>query len=289
MSTTLKALLKGVANAIRYKNGTTEEEEKIKPLDFPSKIKNIVATPPTDAGVYVMEERDVKLSSVTYAGASKVRVWGKSYGNQFSGSQPLTYIIFDEGIEEIGYHACYGAENLKTLILPKTLKALGNSAFQGTGLTEIALTDGTHALPDGITEIPPYCFLNVSTIAELALPDTIKTVGTKGFCTSQFPIPKLPANLETVGESGFGGNDNMTFTKIPKTVTSIGKNAFSGALGLTEITFEGTPTSIASTAFSNDTNLTVINCPWAEGAVASAPWGATNAVINYNYSEGDVV
>jgi hypothetical protein len=24
--------------------------------------------------------------------------------------------------------------------------------------------------------------------------------------------------------------------------------------------------------------------PWAEGAVANAPWGATNATINYNYT-----
>ena len=34
------------------------------------------------------------------------------------------------------------------------------------------------------------------------------------------------------------------------------------------------------------TNLTTINVPWAEGAVAGAPWGATNATINYNYTGG---
>lgn len=26
--------------------------------------------------------------------------------------------------------------------------------------------------------------------------------------------------------------------------------------------------------------------PWAEGAVTNAPWGATNATINYNYTGG---
>ena len=50
------------------------------------------------------------------------------------------------------------------------------------------------------------------------------------------------------------------------------------------MTFEGTPTSIASSAFSNCVKLTTINVPWAEGAVANAPWGATNATINYNYT-----
>jgi hypothetical protein len=30
------------------------------------------------------------------------------------------------------------------------------------------------------------------------------------------------------------------------------------------------------------TNLTEINVPWLEGEIPDAPWGADNAVINYN-------
>lgn len=44
--------------------------------------------------------------------------------------------------------------------------------------------------------------------------------------------------------------------------------------------------SIDSGAFSGCTNLTSIKVPWAEGAVANAPWGATNAAITYNYTGG---
>jgi hypothetical protein len=67
-------------------------------------------------------------------------------------------------------------------------------------------------------------------------------------------------------------------------LTSIGSNAFSGCTGLTTITFEGKPDSIYNNAFYNCTNLTTINVPWAEGEVKSAPWSATNATINYNYT-----
>ena len=44
--------------------------------------------------------------------------------------------------------------------------------------------------------------------------------------------------------------------------------------------------TIASTTFTSCANLTTINVPWAEaeGEVANAPWGATNATINYNYT-----
>lgn len=45
---------------------------------------------------------------------------------------------------------------------------------------------------------------------------------------------------------------------------------------------QNTSIEIVADAFEGCTNLTTINVPWAEGAVANAPWGATNATINYN-------
>ena len=79
---------------------------------------------------------------------------------------------------------------------------------------------------------------------------------------------------------------NLALTSIPAGVTDISYSAFGYCTGLTELTFMGTPTSIAPDAFDGCENLTTINVPWAEGAVANAPWGATNATINYNYTGG---
>jgi hypothetical protein len=53
---------------------------------------------------------------------------------------------------------------------------------------------------------------------------------------------------------------------------------------LETVTFEGKPTSIDSSAFTSCSKLTAINVPWAEGEVANAPWSASNATINYNYT-----
>ena len=78
---------------------------------------------------------------------------------------------------------------------------------------------------------------------------------------------------------------NLALTSLPESLTSIGNYAFSGCTSLTSITFKGTPSSIMSAAFNGCTNLTDIKVPWAEGAVANAPWGATNATITYNYTE----
>lgn len=63
---------------------------------------------------------------------------------------------------------------------------------------------------------------------------------------------------------------------------AIYNNSFYGCTQATEITFPATVKSIHSGAFNGCTNVTDVYCPWAEGAVANAPWGMSNATIHYN-------
>lgn len=53
---------------------------------------------------------------------------------------------------------------------------------------------------------------------------------------------------------------------------------------LAKVQFQGTPQALSSNCFISCSALTTINVPWGEGEVANAPWGATNATINYNYT-----
>lgn len=91
------------------------------------------------------------------------------------------------------------------------------------------------------------------------------------------------------------GDDDDSFAKlidgsivtvvIPDDVTSIMSGVFSGCTSLTSITIPDSVTNIGKSAFAGCTNLKTINCGFAEGAVSDAPWGATNATINYNVTE----
>ena len=76
----------------------------------------------------------------------------------------------------------------------------------------------------------------------------------------------------------------MALTTLSSGITNIGDGAFSNCSSLVSLTFEGTPESIGGSAFYGCSNLTTINVPWADGAVANAPWGATNATITYGYT-----
>ena len=89
---------------------------------------------------------------------------------------------------------------------------------------------------------------------------------------------------ETIRDYAFYSCYDLALTTLPSGITNINNAAFYGCTSLASLTFEGTPENIWERAFAECNNLTTINVPWAEGAVANAPWGATNATINYGYT-----
>ena len=149
---------------------------------------------------------------------------------------------------------------------------------------------GSIKWPSGITEIPAGLFSNVKTNGFVfdELPDSVEVIGKEAFYASYvyaLNFTKLPANLITIGDNSFRSK-YFEFSVIPSGVKSIGESAFYYNSRLKAITFKGIPTKIAADAFGQCGNLLTINVPWAEGAVANAPWGATKATINYNYTGG---
>ena len=137
----------------------------------------------------------------------------------------------------------------------------------------------------GYTKIRNYAFYSCSRLALTSLPSGLTSIGSNAFYScSRLALTSLPSGLTNIGIEAFYDCRSLVLTSLPSGLTNIGYCAFSYCTGLTSITFEGTPTSISSKAFSNCTNLTTINVPWSEGAVENAPWGATKATINYNYT-----
>ena len=168
--------------------------------------------------------------------------------------------------------------SITSLVIPDGVTTIGNSAL---GYCK-SLTSVT--LPDGVTTIGKFAFCWCNSLPSINLPNSLTSIDTSAFmyCTKLASV-KLPEGLTTIGDSAFE-KSGLTSITVPSSVTTIKYNAF-GSCDLISVKFKGTPTSIHSTAFNGCTNLTTINVPWAEGEVANAPWGATNATINYNYTE----
>ncbi len=198
----------------------------------------------------------------------------------FSKCTKLALTSLPSGITSIGASAFFGCTKLALTSLPSGITSIGFQVF--VDCKNLALT----SLPSGITSIDSYAFFGCTKLALTSLPSGLTSIGSNAFTDClNLALTSLPSGLTSIGFNAFFHCTKLALTSLPSGLTSIGKHAFQGCTGLTSITFTGTPTMIDIGAFSGCSNLTTINVPWAEGAVANAPWGATNATINYNYTE----
>lgn len=93
-------------------------------------------------------------------------------------------------------------------------------------------------------------------------------------------------NVTYVRDRAFAGLLYVKTAVVPAFVNTIYSQAFASCSGLEEVTFKGTPTMLSDSLFNSCYKLTTINVPWSidDAINANAPWGATNATINYNYT-----
>lgn len=155
---------------------------------------------------------------------------------------------------------------------------LANNSTLSAG-TSLIIKSNTNNIGD-------YAFYGYTALTMVELPAALTTLGMHAFDSCiNLALIKLPEGLTGINMYAFAGCTNLNITELPAGVNFIGDFAFSRCSKLKTITFKGTPTStISSMAFGNCNNLTDIYVPWAEGAVANAPWSATNATIHYNYT-----
>lgn len=116
-------------------------------------------------------------------------------------------------------------------------------------------------------------------------PKGITKIGRAAFNDCQTLIfPKdVPEGIVDINYYAFHNCFEIHKVNLPTSLKTLGGQSFDNCISLTEVTFKGMTTKVANNAFSSCAKLTTINVPWAEGEVSGAPWGATNATINYNY------
>jgi len=144
----------------------------------------------------------------------------------------LKNVVFDEGVVHIADYAFKHHEDdsgIEKLVLPSTLKSIGDYAFEGQKLLgEIVLPDCFEAL--GVNSFA------YSSITGIKLPDSVEEIPDGCFkeCTSL--DMDLPANLRRIGVDAFSLCLSLDKLVIPENVTEIGKNAFMWCGSISEIT-----------------------------------------------------
>ena len=150
-----------------------------------------------------------------------------------------------------------------SVMLPDTLKTIGNFAFalNGTVTYESAMTSIT--FPEGLEEIGATAFQN-SKLTAVSIPDSVTTMGNATFTGSQeLQAIKLSANVKDIPASAFmnGGTSlsEIGTLVVPEGVVSIGKSAFAGR-HVKEVVLPSTLETIGDKAFENH-QLTKLTLP----------------------------
>lgn len=151
-----------------------------------------------------------------------------------------------------------GYRNIKTVVLPRDITAIGNWAFAYCyDLTSITL-------PNSVTSIGEYAFAN---------------------CHSLTPIT-LPNRISSIENSAFFGCHSLTSITLPNSVASIGKYAFADCRGLTSITLSNSVTSIGEHAFDNCRSLTSISIPNSVISIGKYAFEDCRSLISIVLSNG---
>ena len=213
------------------------------------------------SGVFDKAFKDLK-----YNDATNPRGWGVSLSKSnytigdeaFSGSCIVSYSERGNQGTTFGNKSFENCNELTSVTIMSGA-TLGVEQFKGcTNLTDVGI--GTP------TAIPKGCFSGCTSLPQIALPNSVTSVGESAFegCTALTSIA-LPNSVTSVGESAFEGCTALASISIGTGITSLNDNTFSGCTSLTSVTLPNNATTIGDGVFSDCTALTNVNLLYTEG------------------------
>ena len=266
-------------------------------VKIPSKINNLTITKIGDTSgdnqatnVFANKkiEKVILPNTITYIGSYAF------YNNR------LTSIVFPEGVTYIGSHAFYANSLTGELKLPSKVSYIGNVAFMLNHITKVDI-------PSSVTNLVGGAFtandlsgddriiygrnsdgsINYSHInsyagrdaTDFVFPETVIYLETCAFFQVNIQEIEVPSRITYIGAYAFASS-GLVNIKLNEGLICIEARAFRGT-NLETITIPSTVTTIIDTAFTYNDKLTKIIINKPSNSITGAPWGATNATVNW--------
>ena len=191
-----------------------------------------------------LENLDIStVNIVAYSGSE-----GTGYNSDFAADLIPNYAF--------SYLGGSGKISLITVILPRSAKSIGNSAFEGC--TRLV----TVVIPSSVVSIGYSAFNSCSSLVNISIPNSMTVIETYTFANCKMlKNITIPNSVTYINGFAFEGDSGLKSIIISNSVTSIGYYAFASCTGLTGITIPNSVTSLSSSVFMNCTELTTVSLP----------------------------
>ncbi|MBQ3603392.1 MAG: leucine-rich repeat domain-containing protein [Clostridia bacterium] len=213
----------------------------------------------------------------------------------FEYCENLVNVTFGENsqLTTIGAESFSLCTNLTNIILPKSLKKIGESAFLYTGIKNITITDN-------ITNIGILAFGYCPYLEKIAVSsqncyysnDEYGVLFNYNKTTLvQYPAGNkqtdyvIPDSITRIDTCAFYGCQSLVSIDIPNSVTSIGYNAFTFCTGIKNIKLPERINAIDIRTFDNCTNLESIIIPASVTSIENLAFVGCTSLTNISFKK----
>ena len=137
------------------------------------------------------------LNYLDLSGAITEEVPANQFNNKCSN---LTTVILPTTLKIIGERAFYNKSNLVDVYFPTTLESLGKNAFDSCSKLESIHLD---ALPSGIKIIPYMCFCSCKKLQPFTIPEGVTSIEDYAFNGCELFTSTIPSTIVSFGASAF--------------------------------------------------------------------------------------
>ena len=190
----------------------------------------------------------------------------------FDNCSSLTSLTIPNSVTSIGLSAFYGCSAITSITIGKNVHYIREKAFKNcTAITSVHISDlaswcnihfyesYSNPLYQQNYENQIHFYLEGQELTNLVIPDGVTSIGNYAFvdCMNVTSVV-IPNSITTIGEHAFEKCIGLTSVTIPNKVTSIGADAFYNCSNLGSITIGNSVSSIGKDAFKECTKLTSV-------------------------------
>lgn len=188
----------------------------------------------------------------------------------FSDCKKLESVTFGSALETIGERA-FASAKISSLVLPATVRTIGDWAFYNNPLTAITFNDGLQSIgsrafygvsvqtlniPNSVTELGSYAFSGCKSLETVTIGTGVTKISDYTFNTCSALTQISCPSVTEIGASAFKGCSSLTDIPLNDKITSLGNYVFSGCSAIESLVIPNSVTSIGSYAFEKCTKLT---------------------------------